>query len=100
MGRARSTNGEKKKIAYRILVGKPEERRPLGTPESRWVNNIKMVLRETGRDGMNWIVLAQHRDQWRALVNTVINLRFPLSGGKFMSGCTIVGFSRRAQLHE
>jgi hypothetical protein len=57
--------------AYRILVGEPEVKRPLGRPRPRWMNNIKMDLREIGWDGMNWIDLAQDRDQWRALVNTV-----------------------------
>jgi hypothetical protein len=61
--------------AYRILVGKPEEKRPLGRPGRRWVNNIKMDLREIGWDGVDWIDMAQDRDQWRALVNTVMNLR-------------------------
>jgi hypothetical protein len=56
--------------AYRIFVGKPEEERPLGRPRRRWVDNIKIELRETGRDDMDWIDLAQDRDQWRALVNT------------------------------
>jgi hypothetical protein len=63
--------------AYRILVGKPEGKRPLGRPRRRWVDNIKMDLGEIGRDGMDWIELAQNRDQWRALVNTVMNLRVP-----------------------
>jgi transcription termination factor 2 len=63
--------------AYRILVGKPEENRPLGRPRRRWVYNIKMDLREIGWDGMDWMDLAQDRDQWRALVNTVMNLRVP-----------------------
>jgi hypothetical protein len=66
--------GEKKN-AYRILVGKPEGKRPLGRPRSRCVNNIKMDLRETGWDGVDWIDMAQDRDQWRALVNTVLNFR-------------------------
>jgi hypothetical protein len=65
---------EAKRNACRILVGKPEGKRPLGR---RWVNNIKMDLREIGWDGMDWIDLAQNRDQWRALVNTVMNLRVP-----------------------
>jgi hypothetical protein len=68
--------GEKRN-EYRILVGKPEEKRPLGRPRRRWVDNIKMDLREIGWDGMDWIDLAQDRDQWRARVNTVINLRSP-----------------------
>jgi hypothetical protein len=63
--------------AYRILVGKPEGKRPLGTPRRRWVDNIKMDLREIGWDGREWIELAQDRDQWRALVNAVMNLRVP-----------------------
>jgi hypothetical protein len=62
--------------AYRILVGKPEVRRPLGRPRRRWVDNIKMDLREIGWDGRDWIELAQDRDQ-KALVNTVMNLRVP-----------------------
>jgi hypothetical protein len=60
--------------SYRILVGNPEGQRPLGRPRRRWVDNIKMDLREIGWDGMDWIDLAQDRDKWRALVNTVINL--------------------------
>jgi hypothetical protein len=67
----------KKRIAYRILVGKPEGKRPLGRPRSRWVDNIKMDLREIEWDGMDWIDPVQDRDQWRALVNTVLNLRVP-----------------------
>jgi hypothetical protein len=63
--------------AYRMLVGKPEGKRPLGRPRRRWVDNITIDLRETGWDGTNWIDLAQGRDQWRALVNTVMNLRVP-----------------------
>jgi hypothetical protein len=53
--------------AYRILVGKPEGKRPLGRPRCRWVDNIKMELREIKRDGMDWINLAQNRDQWRVM---------------------------------
>jgi hypothetical protein len=63
--------------AYRILVGKPQGKRPLETPRRRWVDNIKIDLREGGWDGMGWIELAQDRDQWRVLVNTVMNLRVP-----------------------
>jgi hypothetical protein len=76
MGRACSTNGEKRN-AYRILVGKPEGKRPLGRPRRRWEDNIRMDLRETGWDDMDWIDLAQYRDQWKAVVNTVMNLRVP-----------------------
>jgi hypothetical protein len=76
MGRARSTNGEKRN-AYRILVGKPEGKRPLGKPRRKWVDNIKMNFREIRWDDMYWIDLAQDRDRWRALVNTVMSLRIP-----------------------
>jgi hypothetical protein len=68
---------EEKRNAYRILVGKPEGKRPLGRPRRMWVENIKMYLREIGWNGMDWIDLAQDRDQWRAFVNTVMNLRVP-----------------------
>jgi hypothetical protein len=57
--------------------GKPEGRRPLGRPRRKWVDNIKMHLREIRQDGIDWIDLAQDMDQWRALVNTVMNLRVP-----------------------
>jgi hypothetical protein len=64
-----------KRNAYRILVGKPEGRRSLGRSRRRWMDNIKMVPREIGWDGMDWIDLAQDRDQWRAPVKAVMNLR-------------------------
>jgi hypothetical protein len=60
---------------YRVLVGKPEGKRPLGRPRRRWEDGIKMDLRETGRRGVEWIHLAQDRDRWRAVVNAVMNLR-------------------------
>jgi hypothetical protein len=63
--------------AYRILVGKPERKRPLGRPRRRWVDDIKMDLGEIGWDGRDWMKLGQDRDKWRALVNTVMNLRVP-----------------------
>jgi hypothetical protein len=63
--------------ACRILVGKPEGKRALGRQRRRWVDNIKRDLREIGWDGIDWIELVQDRDQWRALVNTVMNLRVP-----------------------
>jgi hypothetical protein len=68
--------GEKRN-AYGILAGKPEGKRPLVRPRRRWVDNIKIYLRETGWGGMDWIDVAHDRDQWRALVNTVMNLRIP-----------------------
>jgi hypothetical protein len=61
----------------RTLVGLPEGKRPLGRPRRRWVDNIKMDLRDIKWDGMDWIDVAQNRDQWMALVNTVMNLRVP-----------------------
>jgi hypothetical protein len=61
----------------RILVGRPEGKRQLGRPRRRWVGNIKIDLREIGWDSTDWINLAQDRDQWRALVNTVMNLHVP-----------------------
>jgi hypothetical protein len=76
--------GEKQN-AYTVLVGEPDGKRPQGRPRRRWVANIKMDLRETGWCGMGWIHLAQDRDQWRALVNTVMNLRIPYNVGKSMS---------------
>jgi hypothetical protein len=62
---------------YRVLVGRPESKRPLGRPSRRWEDNTKMDLREIGIDGANWIQLAQDRVHWRAFVNTVLNLRVP-----------------------
>jgi hypothetical protein len=62
---------------YRIYVGKPEGRRPLGRPRHRWVDNIKMDLGEIGWDGVDWIDLAQDRHQWRTLVNMVMKPRVP-----------------------
>jgi hypothetical protein len=59
------------------LVGRPEGKRPLGRPRRRWEDNIKIDLREIGIDGENWIQVAQYRVQWRACVNTVMNLRVP-----------------------
>jgi hypothetical protein len=63
--------------AYNILFGRPEGRRPLGRPRYRWEDNIKMDIREIGFGGVDWIHWAQDRDRWRALVNTVMNLRVP-----------------------
>jgi hypothetical protein len=68
--------GEKRN-PYRILVGKPKGKRPLGRPRCRWEDNIKLYLREIGWGCMDWIDLAQGRDQWRALVNTVMYFWVP-----------------------
>jgi hypothetical protein len=61
---------------YRVLVGKPEGKRPLGRPRRRWKDVIKMDLREIGLGSVEWIHLAQDRDRWRAVVNAVMNPRF------------------------
>jgi hypothetical protein len=68
--------GEKRN-AYRIFVRKPEGKRPLGRPRRRWMDNNKVDLRVTGWDGVDWIDLVQHRDQWWAIVDTMMNLRDP-----------------------
>jgi len=76
MGGACSTYGERRGV-YRVLVGKPEGKRPLGKPRRRWEDNIKMDLQEVGCRGLDWVELAQDKDRWRALVNAVMNLRVP-----------------------
>jgi len=68
---------EKRIGVYRILVWKPERKRPLGIPRRRWEDNIKMDLQEVGCRSMDWIDVAQDRDRWRALANSVKNIRFP-----------------------
>jgi hypothetical protein len=68
--------GEKRK-AYRLLVGKPEGNRPLGRPRHRWVDNIRIDLCEVGWGDEDWIGLAKDRNRWRALVNSLLNLRVP-----------------------
>ena len=68
---------EQTRNAYRVLVGKPEGKRSLGRPRRRWEDNIKMDLREVGCDPRDWIALAEDRDQWRAYVRAVTNLRVP-----------------------
>jgi hypothetical protein len=76
MGGPCSTNG-KKRNAYRLLVGKPEGKRPLGRPRRRWVDNTRMDLGEVGWGDVDWIGLAKDRNRRRALVNLVLNLRVP-----------------------
>jgi hypothetical protein len=68
--------GEKRNM-YRLLVGKPEGKRPLGRPRRRWIDNIKTDLLKIGVSAVDWISLAQDRYRWRALVNSVMNLRVP-----------------------
>jgi hypothetical protein len=76
VGRTCGTNGEKRNV-YRLLVGKPEGKRPLGRPRRRWIDNIKMDLLEIGLNVADSIGLSQDRYRWRALVNLVMNLRVP-----------------------
>ena len=68
--------GEERRV-YRVLVGKPEGKRPLGRPRRRWVDNIRMDLQEVGCGCMDWIGLARDRDRWRTLVSAEMNLRVP-----------------------
>jgi hypothetical protein len=89
--------GEKRN-AYRLLVGKPEGKRPLGRPRRRSVDNIKMDLLEIGWGSLNWICPAQDRDKWRVLVNAIMNLRVPYAG-KLSSGYIIGGLSSSYQFH-
>jgi hypothetical protein len=96
MGWACSINGAKRNV-YRLLVGKPEGKRPRGRPRRRGLDNIKVHLREIGWDGMDWIDLPRLRDLCRALLNTVMNQRVPQNIGKFLNSCTADAFSRRAE---
>jgi hypothetical protein len=76
---------EERRGAYRVLVEKPEGKRPLRRPRYRWEDNIKMDLQEVGLEGMDWIDLVQDRDRWQALVNGVTNLQVPLNEGDFLT---------------
>jgi hypothetical protein len=98
MGRAWSMNVGKEECIYDI-DGKARRKELLGRPRHRWVDNIKMDLRSIEWCAVGWIDLAQGRDQWRVLVNTVMNLWAPYSFGKFLSTHKTGGFSRRAVLH-
>jgi hypothetical protein len=91
--------GEKRNV-YRLLVGKPEGKRPIGRPRRRWVDNLRMDLGVVGWGDVDWTDLAQDRDRWRALVNSVLNLRVPLNAGKLSNGLTSSGLSSSAQLHR
>jgi hypothetical protein len=90
----------KKRNSYRLLVRKPEGKRPLGRPRRRWMDKIRMDLGEVGWGDMSWIGLAQDRNGWRALMNSVLNLRVPRNARKLSSGLTSRGLSSSAQLHR
>jgi hypothetical protein len=82
--------GEKRNM-YRLLVGKPEGKRPLGRPRRRWADNVRMDLEEVGWGDVDWIGLAKDRNMWRALVNSVLNLWVQRNAGKLSSGLTSSG---------
>jgi len=84
---------------HRVLVGKPEGKRPLGRPRRRWEDNIKMDLQKVGGSCGDWMELSQDRDRWRALVSTVINLRVLNMRGISRLAGEPVSFSRRTLLH-
>ena len=90
--------GEERGV-YRVLVGKPEGKRPLGRPRRRWVDNIRMELQEVGCGYMDWIGLARDRERWWKLVSVVMNLRVPWNAGNFLTSCKPVSFSRRTLHH-
>ena len=90
--------GEERGV-YRVLVGKPERKRPLGRPRRRWVDNIRTELQEVGCGYMDWIGLAQDRESWRTLVSAVMNLQVPWNVGNFLTSCKPVSFSRRTLHH-
>jgi len=76
--------GERRGV-YRVLVGKPEGKRPFGRPRHRWEDNIKIDLQEVGCESMDWIELAEDRDRWRELVSVVTNLWVPQNVGNFLT---------------
>jgi hypothetical protein len=81
---------EEKRNVYRLLVGKPEGKRPLGRPRRRWIDNIKMDLLERGLGGVDWIGLAQDRYKWRVLANAVLNIRVPSNAGNYRMAAQLV----------
>jgi hypothetical protein len=91
--------GEKRNM-YKLLVGKPERKRPLGRLRCRWIDNIKMDLLEIGVGAVDWTGLAQDKYRWRALVNVVMNFWVQLNAGKLPSGCVTSGLSSGTQLQR
>jgi hypothetical protein len=86
--------------AYEILVGKPEEKRPLGRPRHRWEDNIRKDLKDIRWENVDWMHLAQDRDQWQALVKIVMNLCVPLRTENSLISSVTVSFPRRTQFHR
>ena len=89
-----------RRVVYKVLVGKPEEKRPLGRPKHRWEDNINVDLQAVGCGIMDWIELAQDRDRWQAIVNALMNLRVPKNAGNFLTSCKPVSFSIRTVFHR
>jgi hypothetical protein len=87
------------RVVQRVLVGKPEGKRPMGKPRRRWEDNIKMDLQEVGGGCGDWMELAQDRDMWQALVSMVRNTRVPKMRGISLLAAEPVSFSRRTLLH-
>jgi len=83
--------GEERRVC-RVLVGKPEGKRPLGKPRRRWVDSIRTNLQEVGCGYMDWIGLVQDRDRWRTLVSAVMNVRVQRNAGNFLTSCKTVSF--------
>jgi hypothetical protein len=90
---------EEMRNTYKILVGKPEGKRPLGGPRRRWYSNIKMDHREREWEGVDWIHLAEDRNQWQTLASMVINFRLLLKAGNFLTSRVNISFSRMTLLH-
>jgi hypothetical protein len=88
-----------RRVAYGVLMGRPEGKRQFGRSRNRGENNIKMDLQEVGWGGIYWIALAQERDRWRVSLNAVMNLRVPKNAGNFLTSCEPVSFSGRTMLH-
>jgi hypothetical protein len=83
----------------RVLLGKPEGKRPLGRPRHRWEDNIMVELQQVECGGIDWIGLVQDRERWWGLANAVMNLRVQQNAGNFLTSCKPVSFSRRTLLH-
>jgi hypothetical protein len=84
---------------HTVLVGKLEGKKPCGRPKYRWKNNMKMVIKETGWEGVDYIHLALHKDQWQALVNTAIILWLPYNARNFMASQATMRFTKKTSMH-